>query len=129
YEGNHELRGGASQRCHVIYNVSPDTSWEVYRIDRDPAEARDLAADRGACAETRRAVERWYDAEQVPAGAAEALLPARPELARPLDAELGDAVRLLAVEAPATARAGEAIRLTWTFEGRGRVGRGWRVFA
>jgi arylsulfatase A-like enzyme len=129
YEGNHELRAGASQRCHVIYNVSPDTSWEVYRLDRDPTETRDLAADRDECADTRRAVERWFDAEQVPAGAAEALLPARPALAAPLDADLGGAVRLLAVEAPATAKPGEPVRLTWTFEGRGEVDRRWKVFA
>jgi arylsulfatase A-like enzyme len=129
YEGNHEMRAGASQRCHVIYNVSPDTSWEVYRLDRDPAEARDLAADEGACADTRRAVERRFDAEQVPAGAAEALLPARPPIEGPLDADLGDAVRLLAVDAPATARPGEPLRLTWTFECRGEIARGWKVFA
>src|SRR5262249_36198605 len=60
YEGNHEMRAGASQRCHVIYNVSPDTSWEVYRLDRDPGETRDLAADEDECADTRRAVERWF---------------------------------------------------------------------
>ena len=38
YEGNHEMRAGASRDCHVIYNVSPDTSWEVYRVDRDRDE-------------------------------------------------------------------------------------------
>lgn len=128
YEGDHELRAGASQRCHVIYNLSPDTSWEVYRLDDDPLETRDHADDRDVCADTRRAVELWFDAEQVPPGAVEALLPARPELASPLDVDLGDAVRLLAVEAPASARPGEAIRLTWTFECRGEVDPGWKVF-
>jgi hypothetical protein len=129
FEGDHELRAGASQRCHVIYNLSPDTSWEVYRLDEDPGETRDHADDEDVCADTRRAVERWFDAEQVPAGAAEALLPARPAIASPLDADLGGAVRLLAVDAPATVRAGEPVRLTWTFECRGAVERGWKVFA
>ncbi|MDQ3369827.1 MAG: sulfatase-like hydrolase/transferase, partial [Myxococcota bacterium] len=129
YEGNHELRGGASRACHVIYNVSPDTSWEVYRIDRDPAETEDLAGDETVCQDTRRAVERWFDAEQVPPGAVEALLPARPVIASPLDADLGDAVRLLAVEAPATARPGEQIALVWTFEARGTPPPGWKMFA
>ena len=64
----------------------------------------------GACAETRTAVEKWYDAEQVPAGAAEALLSARPAIASPLDADLGASVRLLAVEAPPAAHRGEASR-------------------
>ena len=128
YEGNHEMRAGVSRDCHVIYNVSPDTSWEVYRLDRDPLETTDLAGDHDACAETRRAVERWYDAEQVPRGAAEALLPSRPAIASPLDVDLGASVRLLAVDAPATARRGDAITLTWTFEARGRVEPGWKMF-
>ena len=137
YENNHEMRAGVDARCHVIYNVSPDTSWEVYRVDRDPMETRDLASDDDACAETRRAVEHWYDAEQVPAGAAEALLPGKPAIAAPLDAELGDAVRLLAVEAKnasqdpiaaAQIRPGDTVALTWTFEARGTVAPGWRMF-
>ncbi|MBA3820627.1 MAG: sulfatase, partial [Deltaproteobacteria bacterium] len=129
YEGNHELRGGVSRSCHVIYNVSPDTSWEVYRTDRDPAEAEDLAGDEEICKDTRRAVERWFDAEQVPVGAVEALLPARPVIATPLDADLGDAVRLLGVEAPPTAKPGEQITLVWTFEARGTPPPGWKLFA
>jgi arylsulfatase A-like enzyme len=130
YEGNHEMRAGVDARCHVIYNVSPETSWEVYRIDRDPLETQDLSGDDDVCAETRRAVEVWYDSEQVPAGAAEALLPARPALASSLDATLGDGVRLLAVEAsPAKVRPGETVTLTWTFEARGPVDASWRVFA
>jgi arylsulfatase A-like enzyme len=128
YEGNHEMRAGVDARCHVIYNVSPDTSWEVYRLDRDPLETHDLAGDDEECAETRRTVERWYDASQVPAAAVEALLPGRPAIAAPLDADLGDAVRLLAVDAPPHARPGETISLTWTFEARGTVAPGWKMF-
>jgi len=128
FEGNHELRAGASRDCHVIYNVSPDTSWEVYRLDRDPSEATDLAGDDDACSSTRREVERWFDAEQVPPGAVEALLKERPAIAAPLDADLGPGVRLLAVEAPATATRGEPITLTWTFEARGAVEPGWKMF-
>ncbi|HEY4241028.1 MAG TPA: sulfatase-like hydrolase/transferase [Kofleriaceae bacterium] len=127
YEGNHEMRAGADAKCHVIYNMSPDPGWEVYRVDRDPMETRDLS-DSGECAETRSAVEKWVDQEQVPPGAAEALLTARPAIAAPLDVDFGDSVRLLAVDAPAHARAGDTVSLTWTFEARGKVGAGWRMF-
>ena len=122
------MRAGVSARCHVIYNVSPDTSWEVYRLDRDPLETRDLADDDDECQATRHAVEQWFDAEQVPPGASDALLAARPPIAAPLDADLGDAVRLLAVDAPPHARPGETIELVWTFEARGTVPPGWKVF-
>ncbi|HEX4418397.1 MAG TPA: sulfatase-like hydrolase/transferase [Kofleriaceae bacterium] len=128
YEGNHEMRAGVDARCHVIYNVSPDPSWEVYRVDRDPMEAHDLSDDDDECAGTRRAVEQWYDAEQVPAGAVEALLPARPAIAAPLDVDFGESVRLLSVEAPARVKPGDAIALTWTFEARGAVVPGWKLF-
>jgi arylsulfatase A-like enzyme len=129
FENNNEKRGGASQRCHVIYNVSPDTSWEVYRLDRDPNEGEDLSDDDDpGCTDTRHAIEQRYDLETVPAGAAEALLDARPAIASPLDADLGESVRLLAVDAPARAHPGDAIDLTWTFEARGRVAPGWKMF-
>ncbi|MDX2089103.1 MAG: sulfatase-like hydrolase/transferase [Kofleriaceae bacterium] len=128
YEGNHEMRAGVSGDCHVIYNVSPDTSWEVYRLDRDPREAIDVEGDEDACAKTRQAVGRWYDEEQIPAGAAEALLASRPAIATPLDVDFGKNVRLLAVDAPATAKRGEPLTLTWTFEARGRQPAGWKMF-
>jgi choline-sulfatase len=128
YEGNHELRGAADARCHVIYNVSPETSWEVYRIDRDPLETQDVSGDHSECRETRRAFERWFDASQVPPGAAEALLPARPPIATPLDADLGESVRLVAVDVPAQAKQGESITVTWTFEAKARVPAGWKLF-
>ncbi len=128
YENNHEMRGAADARCHVIYNVSPETSWEVYRIDRDPLETEDLSGDDDECRETRRAFERWFDAGQVPPGAAEALLPGPPQIAASLDAQLGDNVRLIAVEAPAHVKQGETITVTWTFEARGAVPPGWKLF-
>jgi arylsulfatase A-like enzyme len=130
YEGNHEMRAGVGRACHVIYNVSPETSWERYRLDEDPAEAHDLGDDGGgaACDGTANDLARWYDQQQIPAGAADALLAARPTIARPLDVELGDAVRLLAVDAPAQVRLGAPFTLTWTFEARGKVPPGWKIF-
>ncbi len=127
YEGKHEMRAGVGKDCHVIYNVSPDTSWEVYRLDEDPGETRDLA-DSGDCASTRDAFSRWYDQSEVPAGATEALLAARPPIAAPLDADLGDSVRLLEVTGPPNAKRGDVITLTWTFEAKGKIRGDWRMF-
>lgn len=129
YENNNEMRAAVSKQCHVIYNVSPDTSWEVYRVDADPGETTDLSDDDDVCADTRRALEHWYDQSTVPPGAAEALLAQRPPIAAPLDADYGDAVRLLGVElAPVHPRPGDKLALTWTFEARDRVPAGWKLF-
>jgi arylsulfatase A-like enzyme len=128
FENNNEKRGGADGSCHVIYNVSPDPSWEVYRVDRDPLETHDLSTDDSECAIERDAVEKWYDAETVPAGAGEALLAAKPAIAVPLDTDFGTSVRLLGLEAPAHARAGDSINLIWAWEARGHLQTGWRVF-
>jgi len=128
YENNHEMRAGVSRNCHVIYNVSPDTSWEVYRIDRDRAESEDVAGDEDECEDTRRTVERWYDSEQVPPGAVAALLPGRPPIAAPLDIGLGPDVRLVAFDAPKTAKPGETVTFLWTFEARGTPAPGWKLF-
>lgn len=124
YEGNHEMRGGASRTCHVIYNVSPDWSWEAYRLDRDPMETHDVAG--ADCESTTEALGTWFDTDQIPEGAAEALLPSRP-LAT-IEADFGDSVRLLSVEVPPSVKRGESIELTWTFEARGKVGAGWKMF-
>jgi arylsulfatase A-like enzyme len=129
YENNNEMRAAASARCHVIYDVSPTTSWEVYRVDEDPMETRDLVDDPGPCSSVREAFERWYDGTSIPAGAIAALLPARPAIDHPLDVDLGPEVRLLSVELPATAHAGTTVAATWTFEARGTLDDGWRVFA
>jgi arylsulfatase A-like enzyme len=126
YENHHEMRGGVDRQCHVIYNVSPETSWEVYRIDRDPLETEDLADDDDACAATRRAVEKWYDASTATSGAD--ILPQRPPIAAPLDADFLGA-RLLAIELPAQKQAGELITVTWIWEARARIAPGWKVFA
>ncbi len=128
YEGNHEMRAGVDEHCHVIYNVSPETSWEVYRVDRDPLEDEDLAGDDDACTTTRRTFERWYDISSIPAGAAQAVLAQPPQIAKPINADFDPGVRLLAVDAPATAKPGETIDVTWTWQAMAAPPRGWKVF-
>jgi choline-sulfatase len=128
YEGNHELRGAATADCHLIYNVSPHTSWELYRLDEDPGETRDRIDLPGRCARVRSTFERWYDSAQIPAGAAAALLPGDPKVSTPLGLRFGAEVELLAVDLPPQARPGERIAITFTFAARGRLAGGWKIF-
>jgi arylsulfatase A-like enzyme len=128
YEGNHEKRGASTSHCHVLYNISPHTSWEMYDVSRDAGETRDISGNPGACAKTRAAFESWYDAAQIPPGAADALLAAKPTVAAPLDIDLGPEARLLSVDMPAQVHPGDTFDITWTYEARGRLDPGWRVF-
>ncbi|HEU5056422.1 MAG TPA: sulfatase-like hydrolase/transferase, partial [Kofleriaceae bacterium] len=129
YEGNHEMRGAASRGCHVIYNVSPDSSWEVYAIDKDPGETHDMSGAPGACAASVEALAAWYDQTEIPDGAAEALLAARPAIARPLDVDFGSARLLEVAGLDRPVRAGGSIPMTFTFEARGApLAAGWKVF-
>lgn len=129
YENDNEMRAAVSKQCHVIFNVSPHTSWELYRIDIDPDETRDVVDQPGPCAPVRDTLELWYDESQVPPGALEALLPGPPELGQTRPVDFGDEIRLLAVEMPEQVRAGRSFEVTYTFEARGQLEPGWKVFA
>jgi choline-sulfatase len=133
YENDNEKRAAASKQCHVIYNVSPETSWELYRIDVDPREERDVIdglEDGHPCAGARAALEAWYDRAELPAGAVDALLPGPPEIAGPAPVHFGQSVELLAVELPAGAvRPGQSFPVTFTFAAHGALRGGWKIFA
>lgn len=133
YENDNEKRAAAGKQCHVIYNVSPETSWELYRVDVDPQEEHDVIdelEDGGPCADTRAALEAWYDRAELPAGAMEALLPGPPRIDGPAPVRFGQEVELLAVDLPAGAvRAGQSVPVTFTFAAHGALRGGWKIFA
>ncbi|HPH67012.1 MAG TPA: sulfatase-like hydrolase/transferase [Kofleriaceae bacterium] len=126
YEGNHEMRAAAGIGCQVIYNVSPDTSWEAYDTNHG-ANSRDIG-DADACASTRMALARWYDNSTIPAGAAAALLSTAPTVAAPIDVHFGNAVTLLAVDVVKNAARGTQVEVTWTFAATATPPPGWKVF-
>jgi arylsulfatase A-like enzyme len=130
FENNNEMRAAASRACHVIFNVSPHRSWEVYRIDRDPQERRDVSTDPEECAAVRRELEAFYDRSEIPADAAAALLEAPPVIEDPLGVSFGDAAELLAIELPrAPIARGASFTVTYTWAVRGRIEGDWKVFA
>ncbi|MBK9069493.1 MAG: sulfatase-like hydrolase/transferase [Myxococcales bacterium] len=127
YENNNEVRGVASARCHVIYTMSPIASWQVYDVEIDPNETRDLSGQPGACADERAALAQFVDRSQVPEGAAAALLPAPPS-ERGLSLWLGEHIELLDLQVPKVARRGDIIELTWTFAAHGAPPAGYKLF-
>lgn len=128
YENNNEKRAAVDGTCHVIYNVSPDTSWEAYRVDRDPMETEDLAGNADECQDARKALEHWYDVSSIPAGAADALVSTMPAIASPVDVDLGDAVHVAGADVPDKVTLGSQFEIAWTFVAKGKVGDGWKLF-
>lgn len=132
YENRNEMRAAASKQCHVIYNVSPDTSWELYRVDQDPMEARDIIDSPGPCAGARAVLEAWYDISEIPPGAAEALAKERPPVDNPIDIDFGP-VTLIGVDLPAQpVRPGQSVDITYTFAATATLSAkwsGWKIFA
>ncbi len=129
YEGNHEMRAAVSPTCHVIYNVSPDTSWEAYRVGgaHQKDDGNDIS-EAPTCRETRAQLERWYDSTTIPRGAAEALLPTAPVITAPLNVHFGDAITLLSVDVDKTTSRGGQLQVTWTFSATATPPPGWKIF-
>ncbi len=129
YENNNEYRGAVNSKCHVLYNVSPSRSWELYRVDTDPMETQDIINTPGDCAGAREALETWYDYSEIPEGATEALLSTVPELQSPISVQFGNAISLLEVSLPKTVRRGEVANMQLTWKANARPPKGWKVFA
>lgn len=129
YENDNELRAVASERCHVIYSISPRVSWQAYDLTRDPQEAHDLAGDSAACAIERASLARFVDHAQVPAGATEALLQT-PPATRTMSLWMGDEIELIDVTmAPrAHVQRDRVLTVTWTFAAHGTPPPGYKIF-
>ena len=128
-KGRTEIRAAASARCHIIYNVQPHTSWELYNIAHDPMEKHDIIGNPGECGSMREKIEAWYDWSEIPSDFYSSLLAERPKIESPLNIDIGDGIRLLDVEMPeGPLKRGEAFSITWTFEVRGDVPDHWKFF-
>jgi len=129
YENHNEYRGAVSRKCHILYNISPNTSWELYRVDKDPMETRDIIDNPGECKGARLALETWFDFSQVPDGAVEALLPSEPTLEHPISVQFGKGISLVQIEMPKTVKRGQSASMEFTWKARAKPPAGWKVFA
>ncbi len=128
----HDIRGAASAHCHVIHNIRPHSSWELYRVDRDPDELHDIIDDPGRCADAKPVLEAFLDWSELSSddeGAVE-VLDREPEVQRRVDVEVGDELTLVGLDLPEEpVRHGRRMQITWTWRVRGPMDAGWRVFA
>jgi choline-sulfatase len=133
FEGPTERRGLATKGWHLLYNMVPDGTFELYDLARDPAEAHDRWGSAPIGAELRARLLSWIDVSQFPPEAATKLAAAlprkRPAPAVPLDVDLGGAVRLLGVDlGRAQVRAGDDLEITWYWQSEKPLAGAWRPF-
>jgi arylsulfatase A-like enzyme len=127
YEGPTERRGLVTRTHHLIHNMIPDGTFELYRVAEDPREERDVWGRDPAGAALAERLAAMIDAAQA-TGAAVEVLPAPPRPALPARAELGDALRFLGADLPREARAGAEIDAVWYFETLGELDGRWKIF-
>jgi len=129
YGSNNEMRAAASRNCHVIYNISPHNSWELYQIANDPSERHDVIDNPGTCSQAQERLAHWYDLSEIPPSAGDALLEKEPHLKDPISVQFGENILLREVLLPKHAvRPGDTIPITLTFQALGRLSGKWKVF-
>jgi hypothetical protein len=132
YEGPTEKRALATRTRHLLYNMVPDRTYELYDLVADPGEKHDVwgrASDGDALAERLAAM---IDVAQAPPEAAEAgaaaLLSSPPKPRTAVRGEFGGAVRFLGADLPAEAHAGSEVEVVWYWESLARLPGNWKPF-
>jgi arylsulfatase A-like enzyme len=128
-----DKRAVATQRWHLLYNMIPANTWELYDVSADPMETRDLS---GLETEDVRALRAkllaWIDFLQFLPGAGATLKAALSDTRRtpsiPLTGDFGGKIRLYGADLPATARPGESLATAYYFEPLGQLTGDYRIF-
>ena len=124
---------------HLIWNWTPDNTTECYDRRSDPAENRDLwgrGESAAECARLKSNLEALVSSLALPPGYADKIaagvIPAGapdPRPAHPMDARLGDRVRVFGADiAPAEVSPGGEVTVTTYFQSLQRLGDRWRLF-
>ena len=128
YEGPTEKRGLVTRTRHLLYNMIPAHTLELYDVGADPGETRDIwSSSPDARALAERLGQLMDDAAATP-DADRAVLPGAPHPGVAVAGAFGDAVRFLGADLPAEAHAGSTVDVTWYFRAERALPGRWRPF-
>ncbi|MCP4195681.1 MAG: sulfatase-like hydrolase/transferase [Proteobacteria bacterium] len=132
FEGPTEIRAAVSKKWHIIYNMLPDNTLELYDLESDPEENKDIW-EKDKAKKIEQELLAWIDKSRLPPEAfgqlATALLDKKPTPAIPMDAVFDDKVKLLGLDLPKNpVKRGETIDITWYFKSLAQVRGRWRIF-
>lgn len=138
YEGPVVRKAVATRDWHLIYNVVPDDTLELYHLTDDLQEERDLYGDpagdvRAAQAKLTSALAAWMDESALPPRFAERVagnLSSRPiPFARALGIDIGDMLRIEGVDVKTPrVKPGEAVEVAVVLRALKPIPKGWRLF-
>jgi hypothetical protein len=134
YEGPTVRRAVVARDWHLIANVVPDDTRELYHLAADPTEERDLSGSNSAAERTLRgALGAWTDAAALPPNfrdkVAGNIARASMNPKTPLGDDVGGWFTVEGVDLEsARVRPGETIRLSIHLRGEKKPPEGWRLF-
>src|SRR5262249_3455425 len=127
YEGPTEKRALVTRRWHLLYDMVPARTLELYDLVADPGETRDLWPSAEGRALAERLATMLDEVATRPDAHAAILAAAPPPRPRGAGA-FGAAVRSLAAALPAEARAGSTVDVTWYFRAERQLPGRWKPF-
>jgi arylsulfatase A-like enzyme len=134
YEGPVTRKALVTRDWHLIWNVEPDDSHELYDLTADPGETRDLWDERqGVAQPLERELGRWVEHTAISPDLArtlhEAVSTQAPGDVTRLDARLGDALELYGfrLHSPRVP-AGGTVDISYVWHARRALPPGWRPF-
>jgi arylsulfatase A-like enzyme len=128
YEGPTEKRALATRRWHLLYNMVPARSFELYDLVADPAETHDLWSTSPEAPALAARLADLIDEAATSPDAGRAILGAAPRPTVAVGGDFGDAVRFLGADLPAEARRGTTVDVTWYFHAERPLPGRWRPF-
>jgi arylsulfatase A-like enzyme len=133
YEGPTSRKAVVTPAWHLIRNLVPDDTTELYDLAADPAEDHDRAGDdEPAERELGALLASWMDAAALPrdfrrrveGNVSQTPLP----FAAPLGDRLGDWIVVEGADVKSPVRAGDELEVALVLHGIARVPDGWRLF-
>ncbi len=136
YEGPTVRKALVTPRWHLIQNLIPDGTVELYDLQNDAQETQDRAAESGLKSTRRELLARlsaWLDDSAVPADftarVEKFVTDQAPSLAQPLSARIGDCLEVVGSQLSASSlRRGASVQSTLVFRVRCRIPAGYRLF-
>jgi len=120
YEGPTERRAVATKQWHLIYNMEPDNTFELYDIGKDPMETKDQWGSVDAEPLRKRFLDEIAAARLPPESyvqIAKAVLKQRPKPSIRVNADFDESIRLLGADVSrTTVKRGGELEITWYFE-------------